>query len=133
MTRPNTSPGTGFRPGPWITAAAACLFAIGIRQFVIQPPEVAHQCDATTLTLTGAGPWWCALRAAAIMTYAWNGLFYGSLVLSIACLILRRTWLATATLIVGLLAIVWYTYEPGALAITVGTLVLARCQSAARR
>jgi hypothetical protein len=121
-------PTRGFRPAPWIAAALACVFAICIRQFVIQPPEVAHQCDAVTLTLFGTGPWWCAVRAAAIMAYAWSLLFYGSIALSIATLIWRRAWLATATLIVGLLAIVWYTYEPGALAITVGTLMLARRQ-----
>jgi hypothetical protein len=117
-----------FRPFPWIVAAVACLAAIGIRQFMIQPPEVAHQCDAVALTSISAGPWWCTVRLAAIMTYAWSLLFYGSLALALATLVWRRAFLATLTLVVGLLAIVWYTYEAGAVAITVGTLVLARRQ-----
>jgi hypothetical protein len=116
------------RQAPWIAAALICLFAILTRQFLIQPPEIAHQCETTTLTLFAAGPWWCSVRAAAIMTYAWNWLLYGALLLSLATLVWRRLWLAVLTLAVGLLAIVWYTYEPGAVAITIGALVLARRQ-----
>ena len=117
---------------PWIAAATVCVLAICARQFLIQPPEVAQRCEATTLSLLTAGPWWCSLRAAVIMTYAWSGLFYTAFALSIAALVLRRAWIAFATLAVGLVAIVWYTYEPGALAITVGTLVLARAQTRSR-
>jgi hypothetical protein len=116
------------RRAPWACAALICIAAILIRQFLIQPPEVAHQCDAATLTLASAGPWWCSIRSAVIMSYAWGGLLYAAVALSIASLVWRRTWLAVATLSVGLLAIVWYTYEPGAVAITVGALVLARRQ-----
>jgi hypothetical protein len=116
------------RPAPWIFAALACVVAILVRQFLIQPPDVAQQCNDATLTLWSAGPWWCSFRAAAVMTYAWRGLFYASFALSLATLLWRRVWLATATLTVGLVAIVWYTYEPGAVAITIGALVLARRQ-----
>jgi hypothetical protein len=116
------------RQAPWIAAALICLFAILTRQFLIQPPEIAHRCEAATLTLFSAGPWWCSVRAAAIMTYAWNGLLYGALLLSLATLVWRRLWLAVLTLAIGLLAIVWYTYEPGAVAITIGALILARRQ-----
>lgn len=116
------------RQAPWIVAALVCGAAIATRQFLIQPPEIAHRCDAATLTFASAGPWWCSARAAVIMTYAWGGLLYASLVLSLASLAWRRSVLAVATLTVGLVAIVWYTYEPGAIAITVGALVLARCQ-----
>jgi hypothetical protein len=112
----------------WIVAALICLSAILIRQYLIQPPEVAHQCESPVLSLATTGPWWCSLRSAAIMTYAWRGLLYASMVLSLATLIWRRGWLALATLAVGLVAIVWYTYEPGAVAITIGALVLARRQ-----
>ncbi len=111
---------------PWLGAALVCIAAILIRQFLIQPPDIAHRCDAPTLSLMTSGPWWCSLRSAVIMTYAWRGLLYASLLLSVASLLLRRTWLALATLSTGLVAIVWYTYEPGAVAITVGALVLAR-------
>ncbi len=116
------------RQAPWICAALLCVAAIATRQFLIQPPEIAHLCDAPTLSLATTGPWWCSVRSAVIMTYAWGGLMYASLGLSIASLVWRRTWLAVATLAVGLVAIVWYTYEPGAIAITIGALVLARRQ-----
>ena len=116
------------RQAPWIGAALICLAAILIRQFLIQPPEIAHRCDAPTLSLITTGPWWCSVRSAAIMTYAWGGLQIAALGLSLAVLAWRRTWLAVATLAVGLVAIVWYTYEPGAVAITIGALVLARRQ-----
>jgi len=116
------------RLAPWIVAAALCLVAILTRQFLIQPPEVAQRCDLTVLAFTRAGPWWCNVRAAAIMTYAWGGLFDACLGLSVLVLLWRRAWVATVTLSVGLVAIVLYTYEPGALAITIGALVLARRQ-----
>jgi hypothetical protein len=109
-------------------AALACLAAILVRQFLIQPADVAQQCNDAKLTLWSTGPWWCGVRAAAIMTYAWHGLFYASLALSLASLLWRRLWLATATLITGLVAIVWYSYEPGAVAITIGALGVARRQ-----
>ena len=116
---------------PWIVAALFCGVAVALRQFLIQPPDIAHVCDAPTLTLITTGPWWCSVRSAVIMTYAWGGLFYACLGLSLAVLAWRRRWLAVATLVTGLVAIVWYTYEPGAVAITIGALVLARRQQQA--
>ena len=95
------------RHGPWIGAALICVAAILTRQFLIQPPEVAHRCDATTLTLVTTGPWWCSVRSGVIMTYAWGGLLYASIGLSIASLVWRRRGIAIATLAVGLVAIVW--------------------------
>jgi hypothetical protein len=120
------------RTAPWIAAALVCLVAIAIRQFLIQPAEVAQRCDAPTLSLFAAGPWWCSVRSAAIMTYAWGGLRDASFGLALLLLLWRPLWLALATLSVGLAAIVWYTYEPGAVAITVGALALARRQHDAR-
>ncbi len=120
------------RQAPWIAAATFCVVAILIRQFLIQPADVAQRCASATLTLFAPGPWWCTLRAAAIMTYAWNGLLWAAPLLSLATLAWRRRWLAVATLTVGLVAIVWYTYEAGAVAITIGALVLARRQQDGR-
>jgi hypothetical protein len=120
------------RQAPWIAAAALCLLAILTRQFLIQPPEIAQRCDLTVLAFTSTGPWWCNVRAAAIMTYAWNGLLYASIGLSVAALVWRRAWVAAVTLAVGLVAIVFYTYEPGAVAITIGALVLVRQQQTRR-
>jgi len=116
------------RAAPWVTAGLVCLAAIAIRQFLIQPADVAQRCDARTLSLFAPGPWWCSVRAGAIMTYAWGGLRDASFGLSLLVLVWRPLWIALATLSVGLAAIVWYTYEPGAVAITVGALALARRQ-----
>lgn len=114
---------------PWLSAAIVCALAIVARLFLIQPPEIAHRCDTTTLTLITPGPWWCSARAAIIMTYAWGGLVYAAIALSFAALWIRRAWTGFVTLAIGLVAIVWYSYEAGAIAITVGTLVLARAQA----
>lgn len=114
---------------PWLVAALLCALAILARQFLIQPPEVAHRCTSATLTLATDGPWWCSVRAALIMTYAWSGLFVASIALSLLALATRRAWSGWLALAAGLLAIVLYTYEAGAVAITIGALVLARAQA----
>lgn len=114
---------------PWLGAAIVCAFAIVARQYLIQPPEIAHRCGTATLTLVTPGPWWCSVRAAIIMTYAWGGLSIAAIVLSLAALWIRRASTGFAALAIGLTAIVWYSYEAGAIAITVGTLVLARAQA----
>lgn len=114
---------------PWLGAAIVCAFAIVARQYLIQPPEIAHRCNTATLTLVTPGPWWCSVRAAIIMSYAWGGLSTAAIVLSLAALWMRRAWAGFVTLAIGLVAIVWYSYEAGAVAITVGTLVLARAQA----
>ncbi len=120
------------RMSPWIAAALLCVAAILLRQFLIQPPEIAHRCTTATLTLATDGPWWCSVRAAIIMTYAHDALLFGSAALAVLALLVRRAWVAWLSLAVGLLAIVWYTYEAGAVAIAVGALVLARAQTGPR-
>ena len=116
-------------PAPWIAAALLCVLAILARQFLIQPPEIGHACDTGTLTLATTGPWWCSARAAIIMTYAWGGLSMAAFFLAAAALILRREVTGALALATGSIAIVWYSYEAGALAIVVGALVLARSQA----
>ena len=108
---------------PWLVALAVTGLAILARTFVIQPPEVAHQCDGV-----GAGPWWCLARSAIIMTYSRYGLGYAALVLSILCLLRRGVVISCAALSVGGAGLVLYCYEPGAVAFAVGALVLARRQ-----
>ena len=116
------------RLAPWLAAATLCLLAILIRQFLIQPAAIGQRCESATLTLFAPGPWWCSVRAAVIMTYAWGGLNAAAWFLSIAALIVRREIVGLLALAVGLVAIVWYSYEAGAVAIVIGTLALARAQ-----
>ncbi len=117
---------------PWLAAALVCVAAILVRQFLIQPPHIGHTCDAATLSLPAPGPWWCSARAAFIMTYAWGGLNGACWVLTLAALAFRREAIAALALAVGLFAIVMYSYEAGAVAITIGALVLARAQVGTR-
>jgi hypothetical protein len=108
---------------PWILALVIMALAMGARYGMIQPPDVAHQCD------DGAGPWWCSLRLAIILMYAHYGLGYASLLLSAGALALRRVDIACITICVGLAALVLYCYEPGAVAVVIGVLRLARAQT----
>ncbi len=107
---------------PWSMALVVAVLAMLARYLMIQPPEVAHQCDQ------GAGPAWCAVRSAVIMTYSGYGLGYAALLLAALSLWLRRPAFGAASLAIGAAALVLYCYEPGALAIAVGALVLARSQ-----
>jgi hypothetical protein len=111
---------------PWLLALGVTGLAMAARYLLIQPPEIAHQCDAA------GGPWWCALRTAAIMTYSGYGLGYAALVLSGLAALVRRAALGGLALAVGGAALVLYCYEPGALAMAIGTLVLARAQHEAQ-
>lgn len=107
---------------PWLIALCVTLLAMLARYLMIQPPEVAHQCDQ------GGGPWWCAVRSGVIMTYAWYGLGYASALLGMVALWRPRALWGACALAVGGAALVLYCYEPGALAIGIGALVLARSQ-----
>lgn len=107
---------------PWALCFGVGLVALLARYLLIQPPEVAHQCDQE------GGPWWCSLRAAIIMTYAGYGLGYAAGMLAAAAVVWRRTSLGCAALAVGSAALVLYCYEPGAVAMAVGALVLGRGQ-----
>lgn len=107
---------------PWFAAAALMGAAALARYFLIQPPEVAHQCDQ------GAGPAWCIARQAIIMTYSGYGLGYASL--AALALALWRPAVVTGALALacGGAALILYCYEPGAVAFAAGALVLARAQ-----
>jgi hypothetical protein len=105
-----------------VTIAFGAL-AMAARYLLIQPPELSHRCDL------GDAPAWCSVRLAIIMSYAWYSLGYLALGASIAALVWRNRPVATFTLCSGAAAIVLYCYEPGALALVVGALVLARSVS----
>jgi len=112
---------------PWLIASAVCALAFLVRYLLIQPPQIAHQCDA------GAGPWWCAIRLAIILSYSGWGLGYASLATCVLALWYRRVLFGALALSCGTAAIVLYCYEPGALAMVVGALVLVRAQNSTRR
>jgi hypothetical protein len=94
--------------------------AMAARYLLIQPPELAHQCE-----VTGA-PAWCAVRLAIILTYAHYELGYLSLLATVIALWSRTYLAASVALCCGACAIVLYCFEPGAVALVAGALVLAR-------
>ena len=107
-------------------ALGICALAFLARYLLIQPPQIAHQCDA------GGGPWWCSVRLAIILAYTGWGLGYASLAVTVAALWFRRAALGALALSCGTAAIVLYCYEPGAVAMIAGALVLVRAQHDAR-
>jgi hypothetical protein len=110
---------------PWALAFVACALAALARTFLIQPPALAHACEATMA-------WWCVLRLWIIYTYAWHSIGQLALLLVVAALFVRQAWLAAAALAVGLCALVLYCYEPGAFAALSGALILLRRQISSR-
>lgn len=106
---------------PWSVAILLCALAALARTFLIQPPLLAHACEATMA-------WWCVLRLGIIYTYAWHTIGQLAVLLAIAALFLRYIWLAAAALAIGLCALVLYCYEPGAFAAIAGALLLLRRQ-----
>ena len=109
---------------PWLFAALVCLVAVLARTYLIQPPEIAHGCEQNMT-------WWCQLRLGVIYTYAWHTIGQVGVVLAIVSLFVRHIWFAAAALAVGFAALVLYCYEPGAFAITLGAVALARLQASA--
>ncbi len=98
--------------------------AMAARYLLIQPAEIAHACDASSAT------WLCSLRMAVILSYARYELGYLALVASLAAIVWRNRVTSTSALVIGCAAIVLYCYEPGAVAMVVGALVLARSAQA---
>jgi hypothetical protein len=111
---------------PWCLAALVCLLVALARTFLIQPPALAHGCEATLA-------WWCVLRLAIIYTYAFHTIGQVAIALVILAFFVRRVFIAAAALTVGLAALVLYCYEPGAVAAISGALLLARFQASRAR
>jgi hypothetical protein len=106
---------------PWAVAIVLCALAALARTFLIQPPALAHACEATMA-------WWCVLRLYIIYTYAWHTIGQLAVLLAVAALFVRHVAVAAAALAVGLCALVLYCYEPGAFAALSGALILLRRQ-----
>ncbi len=98
--------------------------AILARTYLIQPPSIAHGCEEQLA-------WWCVIRLGIIYTYAFHTVGQLAVVLALASIVVPRIWLAACALAVGFAALVLYCYEPGALAIVLSAVMLARLQSAA--
>ncbi len=102
---------------PFLIAALVCAAAALARTYLIQPPSIAHACEANML-------WWCTVRLGIIYTYAWHTIGEVAVALVVLAFITAKRWLATAALSTGAAALVLYCYEPGAFAIVAGALLL---------
>lgn len=117
---------------PWIAAALICLLTVYVRVALIQPPEVAHVCDASGPTLwvqLHEASLICKVRAAFIVSYAWFGLGYAAMVLSLLTLVYRNAVIAWLALCVGAAGLVLYCFEPAAVSVAIGAVVLAGVQA----
>jgi hypothetical protein len=116
---------------PWLSAAVLCALTIYVRTALIQPPEVGQFCDSVG-NLWGQlqhGNSLCKVRAAFIVTYAWFGLGYAAMVLSVLTLVYRKPLIAWLALCVGAMGLVLYCFEPAAVSLALGAVVLAGLQA----
>jgi len=115
---------------PWLLLIALGVVPVMLRYGLVESPDVARACE-TGKTLA------CDLRHITVegfITGNFGGVrigIYGWIALAATALALWRNrvftaWLAAAT---GLVAVVLYCFEPGALALLVGCLRLVRAQT----
>ena len=108
---------------PWLLLAAVGATATWLRYGWIEQSSAAQAC------LAGAGGVACALRAFAVAHFLDYGFGYAAIIGAVLALLWRHAlaaWLAAAA---GLLALILYCAEPGALALLVGVLRLVRAQA----
>lgn len=116
---------------PWLLVLAIGGIAAALRYGLVESADVARLCESKALT--------CDLRHWTVMGFITGNVFgwpigiYGWVAVAAAALALVwnrpiAAWLAAAT---GLFALVLYCFVPGALALLIGCLRLARLQSAA--
>lgn len=116
---------------PWLSLLLIGIAAYALRYALVESPDVANLCDTSH-------SFECSVRHVAVMgfilgrTFGYQMGIYGWVALAAAALALGwkkpfAAWLAAAT---GLVAVILYCFAPGAFALLVGCLRLARLQSA---
>lgn len=107
-----------------IAAFAVPLLALGLamalRVWVIEPSHIGHACDPD--------PWagWCAARTALIMSFRFGELGWAALAVGVIATFWRQPWLAQLAMALGLAGLVLYSYEPAAVGLLLGLLVVFR-------
>lgn len=108
------------RSVPWLSIALVAALAAAARYMLVEPADIAHLCDS------GGGPWWCAVRAGVILTFAHHALGYVALALGVVATVSRVRTVALAAALAGMAGLILYEFEYSAVALLLGLLVLAR-------
>lgn len=111
----------------WGLVAAVFALAAAARYLLVQPPEVAHACEAA------AASTWCTLRMLVIRSFATFGLGYAAMAATVLTLFTWSRLVAWAAAMIGAAGLILYCYEPAAVSFVTGVLVLARAQSGLAR
>ena len=120
---------------PWLSAALICTLTVYVRTVLIQPPEVAQLCDSEGATLwlqLADASLICKVRAAFIISYDCFFLGYAAMILTALTLLTRNGFVAWLALCVGAMGFVLYCFEPAAVSLAMGAVVLAGVQSRRR-
>lgn len=107
----------------WCLVGMVFVLAAAARYLLIQPPDIAHACDAA------AGTWWCTVRWLVILSFSTFGLGYAAIAATVLTLATWNRTVAWATTLIGAAGLILYCYEPAAVAFVTGALILARAQS----
>jgi hypothetical protein len=110
---------------PWPSLALVAALAAVVRYLLVEPAQIAHLCDS------GAGPWWCGVRAVAIATFSHHALGYVALCLGVLATLIRVRAVAHAAALTGMAGLILYEFEYSAVALLLGLLVLVRGAPAA--
>jgi hypothetical protein len=111
------------RPRLWtgaLLAVAVLAVTLALRQFLIEPAAIAHACDPAPWT--GA----CAARTLVIMSFVNQEVGWAALAAGMLATLLRSTRFALGALAAGSAGLVLYSYEPAAVGLLLGMLVLVR-------
>lgn len=113
---------------PWLLLLAFGFVAAGLRFHLIESTAIADLC--------GSGQYspWCNTRRLLILGFqhhAFDVSVYGVAALMAAALALwsKQVWIAWLAAVLGVFALQLYCFEPGALALLIGSLRLLRLQS----
>lgn len=107
----------------WVLLAAAIGLVLWIRTDWIEPAAVAQHC------LAGAATLGCHARSWAVIAFTSGGVAGAAIASAALALVWRHPAPAVLAVLCGGIAMVLYRAEPGAAALLVGVLRLARVQA----
>lgn len=107
----------------WGALAAVGALAAWLRFGLVEQSRIAGLCG------DAGSPWWCAARQALVLGFLHGVYGVAALVVTAWAVFSRRAGVAWAAAALGVVALILYNYETGALALLVGSLRLLRLQA----